>query len=79
LRQKNKKKNLRSGRRKFAFAGRSKNVKRLRLVKQIERGRGRELVGLRKLDRIERILMSPRGGVNRRDDQFELFLPKHLS
>jgi hypothetical protein len=27
----------------------------------------------------ERTLMSPRGGVNRRDDQFKLFLPKHLS
>jgi hypothetical protein len=27
----------------------------------------------------ERTLMSPRGGVNRRDDQFELFLPKHFS
>jgi hypothetical protein len=37
LRQKNKKKNVRSCRRKFAFAGRSKNVKRPRVVKQIER------------------------------------------
>jgi hypothetical protein len=46
LRQKNKKKNVRSSRRKFAFAGRSKNVKRSRLVKQIERGRGRKLAGL---------------------------------
>jgi hypothetical protein len=27
----------------------------------------------------ERTLMSPRGGVNRRDDQIKLFLPKHLS
>jgi hypothetical protein len=27
----------------------------------------------------ERTLMSPRGGVNRLDDQFKLFLPKHLS
>jgi hypothetical protein len=45
----NKKKNVRSSRRKFAFAGRSKNVKRLRSVKQIERGRWRELAGLRKL------------------------------
>jgi hypothetical protein len=28
----------------------------------------------------ERTLMSPRGGgVNRRDDQFKLFSPKHLS
>jgi hypothetical protein len=41
LRQKNKKKNIRSSRRKFAFAERSKNVKRPRPVKQIERGRGR--------------------------------------
>jgi hypothetical protein len=52
LRQKNKKKNVRSNRRKFAFAGRSKNVKRSRPVKQIERGRGRGLVGLRKLGRM---------------------------
>jgi hypothetical protein len=52
LKQKNKKKNVRSSRRKFAFVGRSKNVKRPRLVKQIERGRGRELVGLRKLGRM---------------------------
>jgi hypothetical protein len=50
LRQKNKKKNVRSSRRKFAFAERSKNVKRP--VKQIERGRGRELAGLRKLGRM---------------------------
>jgi hypothetical protein len=48
LKQKNKNKNVRSSRRKFAFSGRSKNVKRPRLVKQIERGRGRELVRLRK-------------------------------
>jgi predicted aspartyl protease len=27
----------------------------------------------------ERTLMSPRGGVNRRDNQFKLFSPKHLS
>jgi hypothetical protein len=27
----------------------------------------------------ERTLMSPRGGVNRRDDQIKLFLPKYLS
>jgi hypothetical protein len=28
----------------------------------------------------ERTLMSPRrGGVNRRDDRFKIFLPKHLS
>jgi hypothetical protein len=27
----------------------------------------------------ERTLMSPRGGVNRRDDQIKLFVPKHLS
>jgi hypothetical protein len=33
------------------LGGRSKNVKRPRPVKQIERGRGRELVGLRKLGR----------------------------
>jgi hypothetical protein len=33
----------------FAFAGRSKNVKQSRPVKQMERGRGRELAGLRKL------------------------------
>jgi hypothetical protein len=52
LRQKNKKKNVRSGRRKFAFARRSKNVKRPRPVKQIERGRGRELAMLRKLGRM---------------------------
>jgi hypothetical protein len=35
LRQKNKKKNVRSSRRKFAFGGRSKTVKRPRPVKQI--------------------------------------------
>jgi predicted nucleic acid-binding Zn-ribbon protein len=30
--------------------------------------------------KLERTLMSPRGGgVNRRDDQIKLFLPKHLS
>jgi hypothetical protein len=28
---------------------------------------------------LERTLMSPRGGVNRRDDQIKLYLPKHLS
>jgi hypothetical protein len=49
LRQKNKNKNIRSSRRKFAFGGRSKNVKRPRPVKHLERGRGRELAGLRKL------------------------------
>jgi hypothetical protein len=49
LRQKNKEKNVSSSGRKFAFSGRSKNVKRPRPVKPIERGRGRELVGLRKL------------------------------
>jgi hypothetical protein len=49
LRQKNKNKNVTSSRRKFAFGGRSKNVKRPRPVEQIERGRGRELTGLRKL------------------------------
>jgi hypothetical protein len=38
--------------RKFAFAGRSKNMKWSRPVKQIERGRGREVAGLRKLDRM---------------------------
>jgi hypothetical protein len=52
FKQKNKNKNVRSSMRKFAFGGRSKNVKRLRPVKQIERGRGRELVGLRKLGRM---------------------------
>jgi hypothetical protein len=52
LRQKNKKKNVSSNRRKFAFAGRSKNTKRPWPVKQIERGRGRELAGLRKLGRM---------------------------
>jgi hypothetical protein len=52
LRQKNKNKNVMSSRRKFAFGGRSKNVKRLWPVKQIERGRGRELAGLRKLGRM---------------------------
>jgi hypothetical protein len=41
--------NVRSSRRKFAFTGRSKNMKRSRPMKQIERGRGRELVGLRNL------------------------------
>jgi hypothetical protein len=50
--QKNKNKNVRSSRRTFAFGGRSKNVKRSRLVKQIERGRGRELARLRKLGRM---------------------------
>jgi hypothetical protein len=49
LSQKNKNKNIRSSRRKFAFGGRSKNVKRSRPMKKIERGRGRELAGLRKL------------------------------
>jgi hypothetical protein len=48
FRQKNKNKNVWSSRRKFAFGRRSKNVKRPRAVKQIERGRGRELAGLRK-------------------------------
>jgi hypothetical protein len=52
FKQKNKNKNVKSSRRKFAFGGRSKNVKRSRLVKQIERGRGRELTGLRKLGRM---------------------------
>jgi hypothetical protein len=45
LRQKNKKKNVRSSRRKFAFADRSKNVKQQRPVKQIERGRGESSPG----------------------------------
>jgi hypothetical protein len=49
LRQKNKNKNVRNSRRKFAFGGRSKNVKWSRPMKQKERGRGRELAGLRKL------------------------------
>jgi hypothetical protein len=44
--------NVRSSRRKFAFGRRSKNVKRPRPVKQIERGRGRELAVLRKLGRM---------------------------
>jgi hypothetical protein len=44
-----KNKNVRSSRKKFTFGERSKNVKRPRPVKQIERGRGRELAGLRKL------------------------------
>jgi hypothetical protein len=52
LRQKNKNKNVRSITRKFSFGGRSNNVKRPRLEKQIERGRGRELTGLRKLGRM---------------------------
>jgi hypothetical protein len=52
LRKKNKKKNVRSSRRKFTFAERSKNMKRSRPMKQIERGRGRELAGLRKLGRM---------------------------
>jgi hypothetical protein len=46
--------NVRSSSRKFAFGGRSKNVKRPRPVKQIERGRGRELAGLRKLGQMLR-------------------------
>jgi hypothetical protein len=52
LRQKNKNKNVRSSKRKFTFSGRSKNVKRPQPVKQIERGRGRELARLRKLGRM---------------------------
>jgi hypothetical protein len=52
VKQKNKNKNVRCSRRKFAFGGRSKNVKRSRPVKQIERGTGRELAGLRKLGRM---------------------------
>jgi hypothetical protein len=52
LRHKNKKKNVRSSKSKFAFAGRSNNMKRPRPVKQIERGRGIELAGLRKLGRM---------------------------
>jgi hypothetical protein len=52
FKQKNKNKNVRSSKRKFTFGGRSKNVKRSRPVKQVKRGRGRELVGLRKLGRI---------------------------
>jgi hypothetical protein len=35
--------------------------------------------GLGASGRSERTLMSPRGGVNRRDDQIKLFLPKYLS
>jgi hypothetical protein len=45
-------KNVRSSKRKFVFGGRSKNMKRSRPVKQIERGRGRELAGLKKLGRM---------------------------
>jgi hypothetical protein len=41
LKQKNKNKNVRSSRRKFAFGERSKNVKQPRPVKQIERKRER--------------------------------------
>jgi hypothetical protein len=52
LRQENKKKNVRSSGRKFAFAGRSKNVKQPQPMKQIERVRGGELGGLRKLGRM---------------------------
>jgi hypothetical protein len=52
LRQKNKKENARSSRRKFAFAWRLNNVKRSQPVKQIERGRGRYLAELRKLGRM---------------------------
>jgi hypothetical protein len=52
LRQKNKNKNDRSSRRKFTFGGTSKNVKRARPVKQIERGREREHAMLRKFDRM---------------------------
>jgi hypothetical protein len=50
--QAEKRKKVRSSRKKFTFGGRSKNVKWPRPVKQIERGRGRELVGLRKLGRM---------------------------
>jgi hypothetical protein len=46
--------NVRSSGRKFAFGERSKNVKRTRPEKQIERGRGRQLAGLRKLGRMLR-------------------------
>jgi hypothetical protein len=46
--------NVKSSRRKFTFGGRSKNAKRPRPVKQIERERGRELAGLRKLGRMLR-------------------------
>jgi hypothetical protein len=28
---------------------------------------------------VEKSLMSPRGGVNRRDNQIKLFFPEHLS
>jgi hypothetical protein len=52
LRQKNKKKNVRSSIRKFTFVGRSKNVKQSRTVKQIGRERGGELAELTKLGRI---------------------------
>jgi hypothetical protein len=52
FKQKNKNKNVRSSRKKFAFGGRSKNVKWPGPMKQIERGRGGELAGLRKLDRM---------------------------
>jgi hypothetical protein len=52
FKQKNKNKNVRSNRRKIVFGGRSKNVKRPWPVKLAERGRGRELVGLRKLGRM---------------------------
>jgi hypothetical protein len=52
FKQKNKNKIVRSSRRKFAFGGRSKNVKRPRPVKQMERRRGRELTELRKLGRM---------------------------
>jgi hypothetical protein len=45
LRQKNKRKNVRRSRRKFAFADRSKNVKQQRPVKQIERRRGESSPG----------------------------------
>ena len=51
-RRKNRRKNAKSSRRKFAFVGRLRNVKRPRSVKQTERGRGRGLAGLRKLGRM---------------------------
>jgi hypothetical protein len=44
--------NGRSDRRKFAFTKRWEIVKRPKPVKQIERGRGREIVGPRKLDQM---------------------------
>ena len=51
-RRKNRRKNVKSSRRKFAFVRRLRNVKRPRPVKQTKKGRGRGLVGPRKPSRM---------------------------